>query len=138
MKQVLSSVYCTTVVGLALTASAAGAQTLTTPTYTAVQADRGKQVFMAQCTSCHGDNLDNGEFGPPLAGPSFKAHWGGHSLDEPYTFMSTQMPPDNAGELNPATYADLMAFILSNNDVPAGTTELPSDAQKLKGMAAPK
>jgi mono/diheme cytochrome c family protein len=125
-------------VALVLVGLAASAQTLTMPTYTAAQAEWGKQVFMAQCSSCHGDDLDNGQFGPPLAGPSFTAHWGSQTLDRPYSFMIAQMPPDNAGGLDPATYADLMAFILSNNDVPPGGTKLPSDIQKLKDMAAPK
>jgi S-disulfanyl-L-cysteine oxidoreductase SoxD len=118
--------------------SEAHAQTLATATYTASQAEQGKGVFMAQCSSCHGDNLDNGDFGPPLAGPPFRAHWGGQSLDKPYSFMVTQMPPDNPGGLDPVTYSELMAFILSKNGIPPSNTELPSDVQKLKSISVPK
>ena len=125
-------------VALGAAATSAGFQPLTTPTYTEAQAKRGKEAYAISCASCHGDQLDNGTFGPALAGPAFVGHWKDKSLDEPFTIMSTAMPPDNPGGLSPAIYADLMAFILSENGIPHSQSELPSDVTKLKAMAAPR
>ncbi len=118
-------------------ATAALAQPLTAPTYTAAQARRGEAVYMAQCAACHGDQLDNGQFAAPLVGPAFEAHWGAGGLDGPFEVMTTQMPPTNPGALPAATYADLLAFLLSRNGLPAGDKELPADPERLKAMAAP-
>jgi mono/diheme cytochrome c family protein len=119
-------------------AGAALAQSLAAPSYTAAQAARGEAAYKANCLSCHGDQLDNGQFGAPLRGPAFTGHWGAGGLDGPWEVMSTMMPPDNPGSLPPATYAELMAFVLSKNGVPAGDKELPADGEQLKAMAAPR
>jgi alcohol dehydrogenase (cytochrome c) len=47
------------------------------------------------------------------------------------------MPPDRPGGLGDATYADLLAFIIQENGISAGATELPSDATALQAMAPP-
>ena len=39
------------------------------------------------------------------------------------------MPPDNPGSLSAATAADIEAYILSQNQIPAGSTELAGDQQ---------
>jgi mono/diheme cytochrome c family protein len=118
----------------------AQAQSLQSPTYTAGQAKRGEKAYMESCSGCHGDQLDNGQGdgAAPLAGPAFSQGWSAKSLDELYTFTSTNMPANAPGTLSPETYADLVAFLLSKNGVAAGAQELPSDASKLKGMAGPK
>lgn len=126
------------VAGVMSMQSARSEQTLVPPTYTGAQAQRGEQVYVAQCAQCHGDSLDNGQFASPLKGPAFRQQWGGQGLDAPFAFMSANMPPTNPGGLPVATYADVMAFILSKNGVAPGTSELPTDMDALKAMAAPK
>ena len=42
------------------------------------------------------------------------------------------MPSDRPGSLPSAMYADLLAFILSKNGFPAGTSELGADVAALK------
>jgi S-disulfanyl-L-cysteine oxidoreductase SoxD len=113
-------------------------QALSPPTFTSAQAQRGQETYIAQCAQCHGDNLDNGQFAVPLKGPAFRQHWGGKGLDGPFEFMAQNMPPTNPGDLSAATYADVLAFILSKNGVAPGTMELPADSEALKGMAAPQ
>jgi hypothetical protein len=39
------------------------------------------------------------------------------------------MPGDNPGSLGRKTVTDIVSYILSVNQVPAGAAELPSDAQ---------
>jgi PQQ-dependent dehydrogenase (methanol/ethanol family) len=117
------------------------AQSKTTPfSYTEAQADRGRTAFQTSCASCHGPNLDDGSFGPPLKGIEFRSKWGSgarESLDSLFTATSTRMPPDRPGGLGDATYADLLAFIVQENGTTAGATELPSEATALQAMAAP-
>src|SRR5690348_18460958 len=36
------------------------------PNFTESQAERGKRTYANSCSSCHGTNLDDGEFGPAL------------------------------------------------------------------------
>ncbi len=38
------------------------------PNFTANQVDRAKVAYANRCLSCHGANLDGGEFGPTLKG----------------------------------------------------------------------
>ena len=124
--------------GVVFAVAVTQSQTLAPPTYTDAQATRGAAIYKANCASCHGDQLDNGSFGSPLAGPVFLQRWGGKSLDEPFTIMTTSMPPDTPGTLGLASYADVLAFILKENGGAPAAVELPYDIAKLKAMAAPK
>ena len=83
--------------------------------YTAAQADLGKAVYSKACASCHGAELDDGEFAPPLKGAPFMQKWGGKSADEVFAYMSTRMPPDRPNGLGGETYAQVLAYVLSNN-----------------------
>lgn len=125
-------------IGSGLAAGRARSQELATADYTHEQAARGAAVYKVNCASCHGDQLDNGSFGTPLAGPVFLQKWGGKSLDGPFIVMTRSMPPDMPGTLGAAAYADVLAFILEENGAPPSAHELPFDIAKLKAMAAPK
>ncbi len=88
------------------------------------QASRGKVVYDNSCGSCHGANLDNGQFGPSLRGSAFKMHWGSQSVDALFTYIATKMPPAAPGGLGDRAYSDVEAYILSANGVPASGKEL--------------
>jgi hypothetical protein len=45
--------------------------------------------------------------------------------------MSTQMPKNDPGSLNPEQYAEVVAYLLKMNAMPAGTTELLPDSSAL-------
>ncbi len=122
---------------LVLGTSAALAQAPQAPTYTAAQADLGRNVFTQTCARCHGAHLDDGEFGPPLRGGAFKTHWAGRSLLEFYALTKRSMPPDAPGALGDAAYAQLIAYVLSANGFDAAGTELPSDDAALHAMVFP-
>jgi alcohol dehydrogenase (cytochrome c) len=94
------------------------------PNITVTQANRGKSVYDDNCASCHGVNLDDGQFGPPLRGPAFKARWSSQSADALYSYIAAKMPPSAAGGLNDRAYADVEAYILQANGVPPGGSEL--------------
>ncbi len=91
---------------------------------TAEQASRGKAVYDDNCGSCHGANLDNGEFGPPLKGSSFKMHWASQSANALFTYIATKMPPAAPAGLTDRAYSDVEAYVLRANGVPVGSSEL--------------
>jgi mono/diheme cytochrome c family protein len=107
-----------------------------TPAFTAAQAERGQATYRQSCQDCHGSSLDNGEFGgPPLKGGYFRTRWGSGNVAVLYGYLSLAMPPDRPGQLSPQTYADLVAFILSNNGYTAGDKELTSDQNAQQSMS---
>jgi mono/diheme cytochrome c family protein len=106
------------------------------PLYATAQAERGQAAYRQSCQDCHGTTLDNGEFGgPPLKGGYFRTRWGQGNVAALYGYVSLAMPPDRPGQLSPQTYADLVAFLLSNNGYPPGDKELPTDQNAQQTMS---
>jgi mono/diheme cytochrome c family protein len=111
------------------------AQPAATPTFTAEQAERGHAIYSHSCVDCHGTTLDNGEFGGPvLKGGFFRQKWSATGVGALYSFTKGLMPPDRPGQLTEQNYADVIAFILSNNGVAPGDKELPTDLNALQNM----
>lgn len=123
--------------GLAVTPRV-GAQAPDELSYTTAQAERGRAVYAEQCASCHGPNLDDGAFGPPLTGLDFRTKWGQQSAEPLFTYTATRMPPSAPGSLGDARYTDLMAFVLQQNGSPSGSRELLTDAESLKTLPVPR
>jgi alcohol dehydrogenase (cytochrome c) len=125
-----------TVAHILVLSAPTGAQ-WSSPTYLAEQADVGKAVYAAQCASCHGANLDDGPFGPPLKGVEFQQRWGGKAADTLFDYLSAQMPPAAPGSLGEEQYTRILAFLLQQIGVPPGTQPLPTGSEPLKGMVLP-
>src|SRR4051794_34776725 len=86
------------------------------PSFTQAQAERGEAAYLHSCRTCHGDNLDDGDFGgAPLRGSWFRDHWGVGDVAGLFAYTKTNMPPDNPGGLNDTTYADILAYVLQRN-----------------------
>ncbi|MBM3507398.1 MAG: cytochrome c [Alphaproteobacteria bacterium] len=100
-----------------------GAAAQTAVSYTLAQAELGAIVYLENCQRCHGERLQ-GEFGPPLVGPPWDVHWRGGRALELFSFIRTNMPADFPGTLTPFQYADVLAFLLQRNGIPAGTEPL--------------
>lgn len=105
--------------------------------FSATQARQGEQVYKDNCAACHGDTLQGALDAPTLHGPLFQANWFGKPLNTLFDFVSTNMPQDRPGALTPQQYAQVVAFILSKNDIAAGSTPLPSDSSALAAMTLP-
>ncbi|HEV8021333.1 MAG TPA: cytochrome c [Candidatus Lustribacter sp.] len=100
--------------------------------YTADQATAGKAIFDAQCSLCHGSNLE-GSSGPQLAGPDFIGKWSGQTADDLRDFIATQMPLTAPGSLKPPQVLAVLSYILQKNKYPAGDSELTAaSAKKVK------
>jgi mono/diheme cytochrome c family protein len=109
------------------------ARTVWNGVYTREQAVRGKREFERFCAECHGSDLGGLE-GPPLAGRGFFDHWREDSLDSLFSKIQTRMPPRSPGSLSPQTTADLLAYVLGANELPAGAVELAPDAASLSSI----
>lgn len=137
-------VFDTVVLGVALWFGAIApparieAQAQATPlSYTTAQAEEGHATYVEHCESCHGQNLDDGAYGPPLKGSTFRQKWGSRSAEALFTYTSTKMPPSRPGTLSDTTCAQLLAFLLQENGSQPSARELPADPEALKAMAPP-
>jgi S-disulfanyl-L-cysteine oxidoreductase SoxD len=109
------------------------------PAFTQAQVQRGQSIYQKNCQDCHGSTLDNGEFGgAPLKGSYFRQHWGSGDVSALFGYVNTLMPPDRPGQLSPQSYADLTAFLLSNNGYVPGTEELTPDQDAQRKMTLKK
>jgi mono/diheme cytochrome c family protein len=102
--------------------------------YTPEQAQRGEQVYRAECQSCHANDMRGGPAARGLLGLEFRYLWQGRSLAELLQAVREKMPPGNAGSLADQAYADVIAAILQRNGFPAGGAEIPVAAAALTGI----
>ena len=109
----------------------APARTVWSGVFTADQAAQGKTVFENKCVTCHGAELNGGEMAPPLSGGMFVSNWNGQSLGDLFVRIHTTMPQNDPGSLNNAEVTQVLAYILSFNQFPAGSAPLPSDEAAL-------
>ena len=104
-------------------AETAPAQVTLPVAFTADQAARGRRAYEGACIDCHGSELNNGEFGgAPLTGSWFRNKWGNGNLAAFFAYTKTRMPPDRPGTFNDQTYSELVAYILSIDNI------VPKDA----------
>lgn len=98
--------------------------------YTAAQAKRGAGFFNSRCSVCH--QRDD------FAGQHFLSTWGGAPAGELFMLISTTMPQDNPASLALQEYADILAYLLSMNGMPAGDRELPGNQDALNAILIQK
>jgi len=135
LKHRCGSILVWTVLGLRGALAQAPATTLAE--FTAGQSAEGKTAYDRTCLQCHGRYLDDGQFAPPLRGTAFNMKWGGQSVDQLFTFVSTQMPPDAPNSLSARAYAAIAAYMLQSNGIAPGLRELPATAAALATLRIP-
>lgn len=101
--------------------------------YAEDQAERGKAEYEYNCAPCHIHDLTGDPIAdtPALAGDEFLTQWDGKTVKDLLEYMKTNMPPDSRGSLEANTYADIAAFVLQFNKLPAGKEPLGSDEARL-------
>ena len=102
--------------------------------YTKPQATRGQTAYQEECLKCHAENLGGGEAGPALAGKEFLEKWNGKTAGDLFTVTRKTMPSDDPGNLGSRQYSDIVAYILSMNEFPAGQKELDSEIASLNDI----
>lgn len=78
------------------------------------QATTGEQTYEANCAACHDLKFFN----------DIWPYWQGKALIDFYYRVVAEMPSDNPGSLSDPEYTDIIAYILSEMDYPAGTAAL--------------
>jgi len=89
--------------------------------FTTAQAERGHVAYETRCVRCH-EGLEAD--GPGLMEKAFLDRWREDTLEPLFTFMRTTMPGNTPGSLDEQVYADVLAFLLEANGLPAGQDEL--------------
>jgi mono/diheme cytochrome c family protein len=92
--------------------------------YTSAQADKGKTLFQNNCAKCHGGSLDGNDEIPALKGSNFMADWETQSVADLINRIHTTMPMDNPGALNTESTTNVVAYLLQQNGMPAGSDDL--------------
>ncbi len=102
-----------------------------TAIFSQAQAERGRATFRAICAECH--------YSSEFRGTQFQFSWRRRSVADFFEEISSTMPEDAPGGLEPAQYLDVVAYVLELNGFPAGEGDLPLDLEALEthSMAAP-
>jgi len=112
-----------------ITGQARQARSVTDGVYTADQAQRGQQLYQAQCVACHGDKLQ-GVVGPMLTGEGFLGAWGGRSVAELVDKIQNTMPLQSPGTLSRPQSIDITAYLLQVGSFKPGQAALNDAAVK--------
>lgn len=102
------------------------ARTTRAGVYSEDQGTRGKDVYLGQCQSCH--------TAADFTNADFKAKWGGKKLAEFFTYLVESMPESEPGALSKDQYAQVTAYLLQLNGMPAGPAPLATSADSLQDI----
>jgi mono/diheme cytochrome c family protein len=117
----------------ALAAPQAAAKTARDGVYTTAQADAGKTAYLEKCASCHGKMTGaTPDMAPLLNDYVFQDTWKNRSVGELFERIRLTMPQNEPATLSPQRTAEIVAYILSANELPAGDRALAEDAEGLK------
>jgi len=95
--------------------------------YTSTQAANGAKGYQKACAGCHGSKLQ-GAMGPALVGKQFWLAYGGKKVSTLWSAVHTEMPMMAPGSVSARNSTNIMAFLLQQNGVPAGSTPLDDTA----------
>ncbi len=98
--------------------------------FTQEQADRGKALYGAQCSQCHGTDLE-GKEAPALSAETMQNFSTAGGL---FDMISVSMPPQAPGELPEDQYLAIMAYILAHNGAQPGEDALVVDYDVLDSI----
>jgi hypothetical protein len=104
--------------------------------YTPEQAARGREAYLEACSSgCHLPDLSGSDVSPALRGDPFMQERAGSTVGDFYALVRSTMPENEPFSLAPEVYVDIVAYLLSANDLPSGSAELDASQPHLDLIA---
>ena len=97
-------------------------------TFTEQQSRNGREIYQANCASCHLPNLAGAFEAPALVGANFVNVWRSLPVSEMVTLVQETMPLQSPGSLTSSQYVDTIAFILGENGIQATNQPLLADS----------
>ena len=113
-------------------ASAQQARSVWDGIYTEQQAQRGEPIYVRECAVCHAVDLTGGEATPALRGGEFLWRWNGLSMGDLFERIRVSMPQDDPRRVSRRDKADILAFLLLENDFPLGERQLGYRSEMLR------
>lgn len=117
-------------IGAAPARKQGAARNTTQGVYTEEQAKEGGELYLGVCAACHGASLEGSWEIPALKG-RFMHGFGGRPVGTLFHYVSHAMPQMAPGSLSPEDNAKIVAYLLKENGMPAGTRPLSSDKAAL-------
>ncbi len=136
MRRLVLTIVGTAAALVAAEHAAASAQQMTRAVkdgvYSTAQAEAGKALYAEQCVSCHGAMTSTTpDMAPLLNDWVFQEKWKTRSVGEFFERIQRTMPQNKEGSLSPQRTAEIVAYILNANQMPAGTSALPTELDAL-------
>lgn len=100
--------------------------------YTEAQAERGAQSYQEHCSECHGTQMQGREEAPTLKQGAFVYNWDGLPVSILFQRLRETMPLDDPRGTPRKIKADILAYIMKQNNFPAGKVPLPYQTSRLK------
>lgn len=92
--------------------------------FSVIQVERGTKTYEESCGECHQ--------AAQFTGSSFIDSWEGQTVFAFFDLIKSTMPYDRPGSLKNRNYTDILAYLLSLNGYPAGSTDMPTNTKGLK------
>jgi alcohol dehydrogenase (cytochrome c) len=116
---------CAAIAALGISFAISAAQQPARPgIFTADQANAGRAIYQATCSSCHLPDMKGAFEAPPLAGANFMNTWRNRPTSDLFNRIRTSMPISNPGSLSDQDAVNLVAYILQANGATPGTQAL--------------
>jgi len=98
--------------------------------YTKAQAAGAKKQFDKICADCHAFTVAAKKKSEdlPLGDEPFFENWSGRPLGELVTLIALTMPNDGSATVTEAEAVNLVAYVLQQNDFPAGSKPLTKES----------
>ena len=125
---------CLAAATLAPVVSAGQAKPPAAGVYSEAQAKRGETLYAENCSPCHLTDLSGGELSPSLKGPAFSSKWNAKGVAALFDYMRSAMPLNSPGGLSAQQNADILAFLLRTDGLPAGKADLSPQPDALKSI----
>jgi mono/diheme cytochrome c family protein len=100
--------------------------------YTEAQAERGANSYQDHCSECHGTQMQGREEAPTLKQGAFVYNWDGMPVSVLFQRLRETMPLDDPRGTPRKVKADILAYIMKQNNFPAGKVPLPYQNSRLK------